>query len=175
LDPTNEVLYSNRSAAYLSLGKQDGKFTDMAVADGRMCLELKPEWGKGYARLGAALFSARNYVEAAKVYATGVGKEPTNALLTEGLINAQKYLKMKREQEEEDEKRGHVIGIDLGTTFSAVGCWLGDRVVMIPNDRGEITTPSYVAFQEGDKRIIGMAAKAQAAKNPKTTVYDVKR
>jgi len=174
-DPTNEVLYSNRSACYLALGKSDFKMVDAAIADGRMCVELKPSWGKGYARLGAALLVARDYAEAARIYALGTAKEPTNALLTEGLASAQKSLKAKREADEEDEKRGHVIGIDLGTTFSCVGVWMGEKVVMIPNDLGQITTPSYVAFSNHGKRTVGMAAKTQAAKNPRNTIYDVKR
>lgn len=67
------------------------------------------------------------------------------------------------------------MGIDLGTTFSAVGYWKNGKVVMIPNDRGDITTPSWVAFTTTGKRMIGAAAKAQVAQNPLNTIYDVKR
>ncbi|XP_047983901.1 heat shock cognate 70 kDa protein-like [Salvia hispanica] len=70
--------------------------------------------------------------------------------------------------------KGRTIGIDLGTTYSCVAAWKHDRIEIIPNDQGNRTTLSYVAFT-ATERLIGDAAKNQVANNPINTIYDAKR
>jgi L1 cell adhesion molecule like protein len=69
---------------------------------------------------------------------------------------------------------GPCIGIDLGTTYSAVGIMRNNQVEIISNDQGNRTTPSYIAFTDSE-RLIGEGAKNQAAMNPQNTIFDVKR
>ncbi|KAK9050187.1 hypothetical protein SSX86_010385 [Deinandra increscens subsp. villosa] len=66
------------------------------------------------------------------------------------------------------------IGIDLGTTYSCVAVWKHDRIEIIPNDQGNRTTPSHVAFVDA-QRLIGDGAKNQAPMNPANTIFDAKR
>ncbi|KAL1322087.1 hypothetical protein AAHE18_14G171100 [Arachis hypogaea] len=72
--------------------------------------------------------------------------------------------------------KGHAVGIDLGTTYSCVAVWKDQqsRVEIIHNDQGNRTTPSCVAFTD-QQRLIGDAAKYQAAFNPTNTVFGQKK
>jgi len=68
-----------------------------------------------------------------------------------------------------------VIGIDLGTTFSAVAVMEGGEPVIIPNAEGGRTTPSVVAVSKSGERLVGQVAKRQAVTNSDNTVFSIKR
>ena len=67
------------------------------------------------------------------------------------------------------------IGVDLGTTNSAVATMEGDAPTVIVNAEGGRVTPSVVAFTKTGERLVGQVAKRQAALNPERTIYSVKR
>ncbi len=70
---------------------------------------------------------------------------------------------------------GKIIGIDLGTTNSAVAVLEGGEPAIIVNSEGDRTTPSVVAFRKDGERIVGKAAKNQAITNPENTIKSIKR
>ncbi|MBW3020015.1 molecular chaperone DnaK [Candidatus Woesearchaeota archaeon] len=74
----------------------------------------------------------------------------------------------------EKETHGKAIGIDLGTTFSAVAVMEGGKPVIIPNAEGDRTTPSVVLIKDGE-RVVGKVAKNQAVVNPEHTIRSIKR
>lgn len=75
-----------------------------------------------------------------------------------------------------DEKvKGHVIGIDLGTTNSCVAVMEGKTPRVLENAEGIRTTPSVVAFTKDGERLVGTPAKRQAVTNPENTFYATKR
>lgn len=79
-DPTDHVFWSNRSACYASLNRHAE-----ALADANKCVEIKPDWAKGYSRQGTALHGLRRLEEAKAAYEKGLTYDAANAQLQESL------------------------------------------------------------------------------------------
>ena len=98
-DPEDHVFYSNRSACFAALNQ----FT-RAAEDASKCIELKPDWSKGYSRLGLALFSKGDLKGAQKAYADGLAIEPTSDMLQEALQEVREAKKKADENRKKLEK-----------------------------------------------------------------------
>ena len=70
---------------------------------------------------------------------------------------------------------GKIIGIDLGTTNSAMAAMQSGKPEIIANSEGQRTTPSMVAVSKNGERLVGQVARRQQVTNPKNTIYEVKR
>ena len=81
----NHVLYSNRSACHCALADYQ-----KALIDADDAIKLKPDWGKGYGRKGAALHGLRKYDDAIKAYNEGLAVEPNLPMLTNGLAESER-------------------------------------------------------------------------------------
>src|ERR1700733_4917647 len=73
------------------------------------------------------------------------------------------------------QKKGKIIGIDLGTTNSVVAVMEGGQPIVIANVEGARTTPSIVAVSKTGERLVGQLARRQAVTNPQNTIYQIKR
>jgi tetratricopeptide (TPR) repeat protein len=92
-DPRSEALYSNRSAAYLQGSKQMGIDTrSMALRDADKVAELRPDWFKGHARRGDALFKLERFEEAVEAYTTAQRLDPGNPSLQASINEARSFL-----------------------------------------------------------------------------------
>ncbi|KAK3812605.1 MAG: chaperone [Linnemannia elongata] len=109
LDPTNHVLFSNRSACYASQ-----KNYEKALEDGEKTVELKADWSKGYGRKATALFGLGRYPEANDVYEAGLKIEPTNAQLQKGLQDTKQAM-----EKEASMGIGQFFGPDVFTKMAA--------------------------------------------------------
>lgn len=85
LDPSNHVLFSNRSAAYAKAGKYE-----LALKDADQTIALNPTWAKGYSRKGSALSYMEKYMEAFEVYQKGLEIDPNNQALQQGQAEIRK-------------------------------------------------------------------------------------
>lgn len=70
---------------------------------------------------------------------------------------------------------GKILGIDLGTTNSAMAIMEGGEPTVLENAEGARTTPSIVAISKNNERVVGLPAKRQAVTNPKNTIFGIKR
>src|ERR1700722_8849638 len=70
---------------------------------------------------------------------------------------------------------GKIIGIDLGTTNSAMAVMQAGKPEIIANSEGARTTPSVVAINKNKERLVGQVARRQAVTNPTNTIFEVKR
>ena len=70
---------------------------------------------------------------------------------------------------------GKILGIDLGTTNSAMSVMVGGEPTIIPTSEGERTCPSVVAVNKNHERLVGRAARNQAITNPENTIFSIKR
>lgn len=87
VDPENHILYSNRSAAYAS--KRDW---DHAFSDAEKTTQLKPDWPKGWGRLGSALYGKRDLVKAYEAYQEGLKLDPNNKGMKTDLDNVERAM-----------------------------------------------------------------------------------
>jgi L1 cell adhesion molecule like protein len=133
--------------------------------------------------LGLAEFRRGNFAEATKVYTDGLKFDKNNAALKEGIeeVKAAKraqieaaVAKAKGAEPEASAPREHIIGIDLGTTYSCVAVWRNGEAEVLANAEGDRTTASWVAFND-EGRVVGDAAKRQAAMNTDRTFFNIKR
>lgn len=118
LDTCNHVFYSNRSAAYTKKGDYEN-----ALKDAHKTVELKPDWGKGYSRLGASLSYLQRYEEALEAYKDGLKHDPDNAQLKTGCEEAD--MKMKNQNNPFNDPN------------------LESKLAMDPRTRGFLADPSF--------------------------------
>ena len=106
LDPTNHILLSNRSAAYLANGEKS-----KALSDARECIQTNDAFTKGYSRLAAAMMSLGRWGEAKNAYGTVLKREPENAAAKKGMedcrtrevaANRAEMDRMKKQKEEKE-------------------------------------------------------------------------
>merc|ERR1712130_273148 len=96
--------YSNRSACYAATDKYDE-----ALSDGRKCVELKPDWAKGYGRVGYALFKLEKLDEAKKAYEDGLKLDANNSTLKDGLSQCEQAM---------NKPKGGLFGPQIWQTIS---------------------------------------------------------
>ncbi|XXH06174.1 Copper Transporter integral membrane protein that functions in high affinity copper transport [Hypoxylon texense] len=133
IDPSNHILYSNRSAAYAS--KKDWA---NALKDAEKTTEIKPDWPRGWGRKGAALHGSGDLLGASDAYEEGLKHDPNNAGLKSSLASVQRAM---------EQDAGPGMGADptggLGKMFSDPN--LLQKLMNNPKTSGYFADPSFIA------------------------------
>ncbi|KAK7330721.1 hypothetical protein VNO77_24919 [Canavalia gladiata] len=132
LSPSNHVLYSNRSAAYASLQKYPE-----ALADAQKTVDLKPDWSKGYSRLGAAHLGLGQHDDAVSAYKKGLQVDPNNEPLKSGLADAQASAASSSRSAQSS---------PFGNAFSGPDMWA--RLTADPATRAYLQEPDFVKIMQ---------------------------
>lgn len=131
LAPGNHVLYSNRSAALASVHRYSE-----ALADAEKTVELKPDWAKGYSRLGAAHLGLGDAASAVAAYEKGLFLDPTNEGLKAGLADAKKAAAAPP-------RRPPPSGVDgIGQMFQGPELWT--KIASDPTTRAYLEQPDFM-------------------------------
>uniref|UniRef100_A0A0E0GAD8 STI1 domain-containing protein n=1 Tax=Oryza nivara TaxID=4536 RepID=A0A0E0GAD8_ORYNI len=131
LAPGNHVLYSNRSAALASVHRYSE-----ALADAEKTVELKPDWAKGYSRLGAAHLGLGDAASAVAAYEKGLALDPTNEGLKAGLADAKKAAAAPP-------RRPPPSGVDgIGQMFQGPELWT--KIASDPTTRAYLEQPDFM-------------------------------
>ncbi|KAG8060082.1 hypothetical protein GUJ93_ZPchr0002g24367 [Zizania palustris] len=131
LAPGNHVLYSNRSAALASVHRYSE-----ALADAEKTVELKPDWAKGYSRLGAAHLGLGDAASAVAAYEKGLALDPSNEGLKAGLADAKKAAAAPP-------RRPPPAGADaIGQMFQGPELW--SKIASDPGTRAYLEQPDFM-------------------------------
>mgnify|MGYP003703018455 CR=1 FL=1 len=131
LAPGNHVLYSNRSAALASVHRYSE-----ALADAEKTVELKPDWAKGYSRLGASHLGLGDAASAVAAYEKGLALDPTNEGLKAGLADAKKAAAAPP-------RRPPPSGVDgIGQMFQGPELWT--KIASDPTTRAYLEQPDFM-------------------------------
>ncbi|KAF3932735.1 hypothetical protein ABW19_dt0204964 [Dactylella cylindrospora] len=107
IDPTNHVLFSNRSGSYASL-----KNFNRALEDATKCTEIKPDWSKGWSRKGAALHGTGDLIGAVDAYEQALKLDPANAQAKSGLQSVNDAIQREAQRDGQRAGGGGGMGID---------------------------------------------------------------